>query len=128
MNFAKFLRTPFLQNTSGRLLLIFIKINEEIKGLNFFENSFLYTAYPNDATFFFEGYKVCENFINAIDVLSFSELKPNLTKCKLAGMSLLKEVIEATCRIKCIDLTKLAVKITGTFILIIKKLDLNKKS
>ena len=52
VNFAKFLRTPFLQNTSGRLLLIFIKINEEIKGLNFFENSFLYTAYPNDATFF----------------------------------------------------------------------------
>ena len=52
VNFAKFLRTPFLQNTSGRLLLIFIKINEEIKGLNFFENSFLYTAYANDATFF----------------------------------------------------------------------------
>ena len=52
VNFAKFLRTPFLQNTSGRLLLIFIKINEEIKGLNFFENSFLYIACPNNTTFF----------------------------------------------------------------------------
>ena len=28
MNFAKFLRTPFSQNTSGRLLLFFMKLNE----------------------------------------------------------------------------------------------------
>ena len=59
--------------------------------------------------------------------MSFSELKPNLTKCKLAGMWLLKEVIEATCRIKCIDLTKLAVKITGTFYSYNKKIGLGQE-
>ena len=30
MNFAKFLRTPFLQNTSGRLLLHIVKLSESL--------------------------------------------------------------------------------------------------
>ena len=50
-----------------------------------------------------------------------------MTKCKLAGVRLPKEVIEATCRIKCIDLTKLAVKITGTFYSYNKKIGLEQE-
>ena len=45
VNFAKFLRTPFLQNTSGRLLLIFEEIDIDMFSLHHF---FLITMHEID--------------------------------------------------------------------------------
>ena len=41
----------------------------------------------------------------------FSVLKPNILKCKVAGIGSLKEVKMAVCGIKCIDLKTETIKI-----------------
>ena len=62
--------------------------------------------------------------MNTISLFSsFSGLRPNLSKCKVAGIGLLKGVKVAVCGIKCIDLTKDAIKILGFFFRIIKILN-----
>ena len=45
----------------------------------------------------------------------FSGLKPNLTKCKIAGIEALKGLPSAVCGIKCTDVFNEAVKILGTY-------------
>ena len=45
--------------------------------------------------------------------LLLSGLKPNLSKCKVAGIGLVKGAKVAICGTKCIDLTKDAMKILG---------------
>ena len=45
----------------------------------------------------------------------FSGLKPKLSKCEVTGIGLLKGVKVAACGLKCIDLTKDAIKILGIF-------------
>ena len=44
-----------------------------------------------------------------------NELKPNLSKYEVAGICALKQVKVAICGIKCVDLTKKAIKIFGVF-------------
>ena len=57
-----------------------------------------------------------KELLNAISLYSsFTGLKPNLSKCEVAGIGLLKGLKEAVCGIKCIDLTKDAIKILGIF-------------
>ena len=53
--------------------------NENINGLNIFENTFLYTAYADDKTFFLKDEKYVVALIQTFDIfLTFSGLKLNL--------------------------------------------------
>ena len=45
----------------------------------------------------------------------FSGLKPNTTKCEVAGIGVLKGVQVAVCGMKCIDLRNEAIKILGVY-------------
>ena len=81
-----------------------------------FENTFLFTAYADDSTFFLKNKNSIKELLNTINYFSsFTGLKPNLSKCEVAGMGALKGVKVAICGIKCIDLTKEAIKILGVF-------------
>ena len=56
------------------------------------------------------------NLVEIFNTLSlFSRLKPNLTKCKIAGIGALKGVQVAICGMSCIDLCNEAIKILGTY-------------
>ena len=96
-----------------------------MKSLKILGNTFLYTAYADDTTFFLENLGSIKELLNTISLFSsFSGLKPNLSKCKVAGIGLLKGVKVAVCGIKCIDLTKNAIKILGIFFLYNKNIEL----
>ena len=61
-----------------------------------------------------------ENFIAHLSKVlrlfsDFSGLKPNTTKCEIAGVGVLKRVQAAVCGIKCIDLRNEAIKTLGTY-------------
>ena len=47
--------------------------------------------------------------------LFFSGLKPNLTKCEIAGLGALNGVQVAVCGMRCIDICNVAIKILGTY-------------
>ena len=52
--------------------------------------------------------------MNVFDTFSiYSGLKPNKSKCEIAGISVLKEVTMELCGMECIDLTKKSAKILG---------------
>ena len=73
------------------ILFLFIKKHPEIKGIELFEYCFLYTAYADDTTFFLKDAYYIENLVEIFNTFSlFSGLKPNLTKCKIAGIRALK--------------------------------------
>ena len=98
------------------ILFLFIKKHPEIKGIEIFEHCFLYTAYGEDTTFFLKDAQSIENLVEIFNTISlFSGLKPNLTKCEIAGIGALKGVQVAVCGMRCIDLCNEAIKILGTY-------------
>lgn len=68
-------------------LFTLIKTQELIKGIEIFDYCFLFTVYADDST--------------------FSGLKPNIGKCEIAGIGLLKRPTEAICGLKLVDLSEL---------------------
>ena len=81
-----------------------------------FENTFLDTAYVDDSTFFLKDKNSIKELLNTINYFSsFMVLKLNLSKCEVARIGALKGVKVAICGIKCIDLTKEAIKILRVF-------------
>ena len=73
------------------ILFLFIKKHPEIKGIELFKYCFLSTAYADDTTFFLKEACYIENLVEIFNTFSlFSGLKPNLTKCKIAGIRALK--------------------------------------
>ena len=100
----------------SEILFLFIKKRPEIKAIEIFEHCFLYTAYADDTMFFLKDAQSFENLVEVFNAFSlFSGLKPNLTKCEIAGIGALKGVQVAVCGMKCIDLYNEASKILGTF-------------
>ena len=80
------------------------------------ENTFLYTAYADDRTFFLKDKNSIKEPRDTINYFSsFTGLKANLYICEVAGIGALKEVKVAICGTKCIDLTKEAITILGVF-------------
>ena len=95
------------------ILFMLIKDNKHIKGIKMFENTFLYTACLDDSTFFLKDKNSVKKLLNTInDFLSFTALKPNLSKCEVAGIGALKGFKMAICGIKLIGE---AIKILGVF-------------
>ena len=77
-----------------------------IKGINIFENIFLYSAYA-DNTFFLSNKDSVIEVINAFHKFSLvSGLKPNEAKREIAGIGVLKGVSLALCGMDYIYLTK----------------------
>ena len=98
------------------ILFLLIKNNKNIKDLKMFDNTFLYTAYADDRTFFLKDKNSIKEPRDTINYFSsFTGLKANLYICEVAGIGALKEVKVAICGTKCIDLTKEAITILGVF-------------
>ena len=96
------------------VLFILIKSEKNIEGLNLFNHTFLYTAYADDTSFFLKDITSVKNVLKIFSVFySYSGLRPNLSKCEIAGIGVLKGVTVALCGMKCIDLTKNSIKILG---------------
>ena len=96
------------------IAFLFIIQNENINGLNIFESIFLYTAYADHTTFFLKDEKPVIELMKTFDIFStFSGLKPNKSKCEIAGLGALKGVKLALSGIEFIDLMFNAIKILG---------------
>ena len=94
-----------------------LKNYKALKCIKMFENTFLYTAYVDDSTCFLKDKNSIRELLNTINLISsFTALKQNLSKCIVSGIGTLKGVKEIICRIKCIDLTKKAIKILEVFL------------
>ena len=104
---------------------IFIKENKNIKGINIFDNIFLYSAYVEIHFFLSDEDSVIE-VMNAFDKISLvCGLKPSEAKCEIAGIGVLKGVSQAICDMDCIDLTQ-KTKILGIHFSFNKKLETRK--
>ena len=74
-------------------LFIVIKTNKNIHGLKIFDHGYLYTAYADDTTFFLQDISSIKVVLKDLNLFSsFSGLRPNFTKCKIAGIGILKSV------------------------------------
>ena len=81
----------------------FIKENKNIKGINIFDNIFLYSAYADDTTFFLSDEDSVIEVINAFHKFSLvSGLKPNKANCETARIGVLKGVSLAFRVMECI--------------------------
>ena len=80
------------------IFFIFIKFNKNLDGINIFNHEYLYTAYAQNTTFFLKIQTSEKNVLNDIETFSnFSGLRPDLDKCEIAGIGVLKNVNEAIC-------------------------------
>ena len=62
--------------------------------------------------------------MNVSDTFSiYSGLKPNKSKCEIAGIGILKEVAMKLCEMECIDLIRNSVKILGIHFSYNKKIE-----
>ena len=69
-----------------------------------FQNNFLYAAYAENSTFFLKDENLIKELLNTISYfVYFAGLKPNLSKCEVAGISAVKGAKVAICGIKCIN-------------------------
>ena len=110
---------------AARKTLTIVKNNKDIKSLNVFGNTFLYTAYADGTTFFLKKLDLIKELLSKVSLSSsFSALKPNLTKCRVAGVGYLKGLKVATFGIKCIDLTNDATKVLGNLFSYNKNIEL----
>ena len=88
------------------VLFVFIKSNENIKGIEIFKHVFLYTAYEDDSTFYLRDILSVTELINSVNQLyHFSGLKANIRMCEIAGIGSLKGVTETVCGLKYVDLS-----------------------
>ena len=80
-----------------------IEKHPKIKGIEISEDCFLYTAYADNTTFIPKDLQSIARVVEIFYTFSlFSELKPNLKKCEIAGLGALKETHLAVCCMKCI--------------------------
>ena len=107
------------------IVFLFTKGSKKINGLNIFDKTFLYAAYADDTTFFLKDTKSVIELMNIFDTFSkFSGLKPNKSKCEIAGIGVLKGVQVALCGMRCIDLVSNTVKILGLYYSYNEKLEI----
>ena len=83
--------------------------------LNIFDNYYLYSAYADDTIFFLEDIIFIKEMVNSFHIFSrFSGLRPNLSKCKIAAIGVLKGVKVAVYGIQCAALVWDTIEILGT--------------
>ena len=105
------------------VVLCLIKSSHRINGLETKELMFLYSAYADDATFFVGDLDSASEIFKVFDTFSiYSGLKPNMKKCKIAGIGSLKGVKVALCELNSIGLAQETIKILGLHFSYNKKL------
>ena len=83
------------------ILFAFVKSSPKAKGLNIFKYEFLYTAYADDTTSFLKDRNSIIELMSELNTFSdFSGLKPNKTKCEIAGIGVLNGVQVTLCVMK----------------------------
>ena len=103
-----------------------IKETSIIKGFEIFPKKFIYTAYADDTTFFLKNTESVTNLLEIFKHFSqFSGLKPNKSKCEIAGIGVLKGVKVALCGMRCVNLFEDTIKILGIHYSYNKQLDEN---
>ena len=96
------------------IFFILIKTNNNIQGIEIFNHEFLYTAYADDTTFFVKDLNSVKVILSSLDQFyTFSGLRPNICKCEIAGIGVLKDANVALCGLKSVNLTKESIKILG---------------
>ena len=96
------------------VLFALIKNKADIKAIDIFDHTFLFTAYADDSTFFLKDISSVKMLVETFKKFScFSGLKSNIAKCEIAGLGPLKGVLDAVCGLKTADLTNDAIKILG---------------
>ena len=89
-----------------------IKETLNIEGFEIFQMKFIFTAYTDDTTFFLKN---TESIINLLEIFKhfsqFSGLKPNKSKCEMAGTGVQKGVKVALCSMRCVNLHEDTIKI-----------------
>ena len=69
------------------IVFLFTKESKKINGLTIFDKMFQYTTYTDNTTFFLKDTKSVIELMNIFDTFSkFSGLKPNKSKCEIAGI------------------------------------------
>ena len=87
-------------------IFILIKTNNDIQGIEIFNHEFLYTTYADDTTFFVKDLNSVKVILSSLDQFyTFSGLHPNLSKCEIAGIGVLKDENMALCGLKSVNLT-----------------------
>lgn len=100
---------------SLEILFLLIKNNPKIKGLTIVDHCYLYSAYADDTTFFLKDKDSIMHVDETFNIFScYSGLNPNISKCEICGIGVLKGVKVAVCGMKCIDLNNDYIKILGT--------------
>ena len=75
------------------------------EGFEIFQKKFIYTAYADDNTFFLKNMESVTNLLELFKHFSqLSGLKPNKSKCEIAGIGVLKGVKLALCGMRCVTL------------------------
>ena len=101
-----------------------IKSNRNINKLRIFEHNFLYTAHADNTTFFVKNQTSVIEILKVFDNFSkISRLKPNKSKCEIAGIGALKGVRVKLYGMQCISLNEETVKIRGIHFSYNKKLE-----
>ena len=87
---------------------------EKTQGLDILNCRCLYSAYADNSNFFLRNIDSVMKLAKTLkDFLFFSDLSPNMSKYKIAGIGSLKGVETAVCGMKNIDLAKDVVKTIG---------------
>ena len=109
---AKVIQYQHLFIIALEVLFALIKNKVDIEGIDLNGHTFLFTAYVGDSTFFLKDISSVKMLAETFKEFScFSGLKPNITKCEIAGLGPLKEFLEAVCGLKSVDLTIGTIKI-----------------
>ena len=94
------------------IFFILIKTNNDIQSIAIFNHEFLYTVYADDTTFFVKDLNSVKVILSSLDQFyTLSGLRPNLVKCEIAGIGVLKDANVALCGLKSVNLTKESIKI-----------------
>ena len=103
--------SAYLFILASEILFSLIKNDSSIKGIKVFDYVILYTAYADDSTFFLKDLASVKKLLDIFYYSKYSRLKPNFSKCEIAGIGSLKGVEVAVCGIKCVNLKVNTIKI-----------------
>ena len=83
--------SAFLFILALEVLFLLVKAKPGIAGLTIFDHCYLYSAYADDTTFFLKDTIYIKNMVDTFHIFSdFSGLRPNLSKCEITGIGVLK--------------------------------------
>ena len=84
------------------------------EGFEIFQKIFVNTAHADDTAFFLKNTKYVINLLEIFKHFSqFSGLKPNKSKCEIAGIGVLKGVKVVFCGMRCVNIHEDTIKILG---------------